>query len=1345
MSRNRKSARKNSKRTSQNDYQQLEARQLLAVDLGIGFTPSTFDVTAPFDAPNISGDIGPNHIIQVINGEYTVFNTAGAQLSQSTVQSFFGTLAAADLQLGIDNLNNPIIGQVQDARVVFDHDSSRWFVSGIVAQEDGSNLPGNDIVLAVSRTANPLDGFQSVQFVGDSTGQHFNSFATLAVDGQNVVITTNNEIDPLNTSVSIYAIAKADLIGFAPSAIDLARFENLNSDLFGTTIQFATDLDGDSGSTIGLSTFESGTTLSLVELDNIGDPLNPATITRTVVNVPFYEAAPGGRQPNDVAPLNNISPQITGNVVSQGGFLWTVHSVEGSDNNSAVRWYQISEATGEVVNTGDIDDPALDFLFPSIAVSEFGVIAIGFTGSGSNPAQNPSAFASIGFSTFGLNATPTVTFPQAPAIVQEGVDNLVNIQGGINPFGEYSATRVDPDDPFSFYTFQEFVAGDDIWGTSVSEFGITDIQAVINADTSDNLLLLRRSALNNDWLEIVIDGTVTDTFELAALDTLELNLMGGDDLIVIDESTGLISTDLGFSINAGDGNDTLTVIDTNGHLFEITGDGSGTLDTINSFTGFEVIFGSAGDDTFIASNSASDWILNGNAGNDTFDITNTVSGQYELNGGSGDDTYRIPLANFASIDVNDSEGLNDSLIGIGTTGNDELVVNNGTLIFNGVDVSIFGFDGIESLDFDGIEGNDTFQIQAIDADANFVGGAGDDTFNISSDAPFNSGVTLGIQGALNIDGGSGQNRIHVSNTAGIPTVSTLTTNQILGFTTDPITFTGNFGTRADGLAGIILTGSDLAGDMIEIQGVLASNSVLAQGGQGNDIFTVRLTTLGDVFLDGQAGADTYRTSFGSTNRNVSVNDTGTDPNRDRFSIRATAADEELTIGANSISALGEQFDWTGVENLVFDAGLGNDSITVANNQTDAIRVILGDGEDTGTIVGTNGIGSVRFDGNAGDDLFQFETSTVPSFVLGLGGEGNDTFNVSELSFARGRVDGQDGNDTVNIDFAARDSRRINARDSGGGIDALNVFGTPAADRIDLFTQIIDREGEVIVYDANTESIDLDLFGSNDIINVFGTATSSFVANLGVGNDILNVNSTASPADEIEFSFELSAGNDIANVTRVSENARVEIFGQAGDDNFNVGSTRDMDNGNLNGIRGELFIGGGANNAGDDSLQINDRGTGSAPFNYTITDTSFSNQVGAFTRPFESFNYNGIEFVFASGNDGQNQFTVTPSQTTVIRVDGNNNPTPASLFGDSLTVLAPESVTQRFGGDTTGFFEFSNGLSNVSFQEIESAFTSNGAGSFTFDPSLFENDSLSARDKVVSEELADLFVDIDMFG
>ncbi len=1299
MSRNRNSARNKNSRNSNNEYQQLEPRQLLAVDVGFGFTPSTFDPTAPFESPSVSGDIGPNHIVQIINGEYTVFNEAGAQQFQSTTQEFFRDLAGADTLLGQDNLNNPIFGQIQDARAVFDHDSDRWFLSSIVANEDGSNLVGNDILLAVSRTSNPLDGFQSVQFVGDSSGDHFNSFATLAVNGDSVVITTNNEVDPLNTSVSVYAIPKADLVGFAPSAINLERFENLDQSLYGSTIQFATDLDGDSGSTLGIGTFDSGTSVSLIELANVGDPLNPATITRTVVTVPFYEAAENGRQPGD-ANLSNISPDITGNVVSQGGFLWTAHAVEGSTGNSAVRWYQVDESSGVVVNTDLIEDPALDFLYPSIAVNEFGTVAIGFSGAGE--IQNPSSFLSIGFSSQGLDATPTVTFPEGPAIVQAGADNLIDLDG-VAAFGEFSATRVDPDNPFGFFTFQEFVAGNDIWGTSITQARITDIAPVIAADASDNDVIIRRSSTNNGWVEVVIDGVVTDTYEASSISAFQLDLFDGDDVITIDSSLGQFAPQLGFTINGGTGQDTLTVVDTTGHRFEITGDGSGTLDFNNTFTGFEELSGSNGNDLFIANNSATDWILNGGAGDDLFDIGNTVSGAYELNGMSGDDSYRVPLANFASIAVNDSlDAENDSLIGIGTTGDDDLIVDGDTLIFNGIDVSVFGFAGIENLDFDGIDGDDTFNIRAINANASFFGAGGDDTFNISSDAPNNGGVLTGIQGELNIDGGDGQNRIQVANRVGIPVVATLTADQILGFTASPINFTGSFGTRADGLAGIILTGSDLAGDLFEVQEVLPDNSALLQGGLGNDVFTVRRTTIGDVTLDGQGGEDIYRTTFGSVNRSVTVNDSGGDVLADRFSIRATEGIDDITIAGNLIGVLGEQFAWSGVENLVVDVLEGDDLVTVGNNNTAAIRVVLNDGNDTGIVIGSEGIGSLRFDGLAGDDQFAFEDSIAASFVQGRGGEGNDTFLVGESSFARSRVDGELGDDTVTVEFASRDSRRVNARDTGDGFDTLNVLGTPTADRLDLFTQIIDREGEAIVYDTGTELIDLNLFGSNDIINVAGTAAASFEANLGNGNDIININSTASPADFIEFIFELGSGNDVANVNRVSADSRVEIFGQTGNDSFNVGSTRDANNGNLNLLRGELFIGGGANTAGDDMLQINDAGAGFAPFGYSITDRLFASRDPGFSRPFTGINFNSIELVFATGASlASNTFFVTPSTEAVIRVDGNDQ---TGNIRDELFVNAnPNNAELRQGANSdNGFFEFSNGLRNVSFQAIDRA-------------------------------------------
>ncbi len=1337
----KKSFRKKSSRISTNtshSYEQLEARQMLTVDLGLNLVSGTQDDNAFFANPSVHGAVGPNHIIQLTNGVYSLRGIDGTEIATATTQEFFRDIAGADISAGTDIFGGTIQGEIQDARVVYDESSGRWFASAVVAAGNGNALGGNDILLAVSRTNNPVDGFRSVQFTGDPINGQFNSFATLAVDDTSVAITTDNSGD----TVSVYAIPVADLLTDTPIAdsSNITRFDNLDPEQYGQTIQFTSDSDGSSspgGISYGIGTFDGGTQISVLRLITVGDP-TVDLLDQFNVTVPEYVAAPDGRQPNAVDDLNNISPAITGSAVEEGDFLWAVHTVEGSNGNSAIRWYQINRNSLSLTNTGLIEDPDADYLYPSIAVNDFGAIAIGFTGT--SPNIPPSGFVQLGFSANGLSDTPTVTFPQDPIIFQQGLANIVNPVNGINPFGEYSATTFDPDDPFSFYTFQEFVAGNDEWGTAIAQASINDISPVIAANDADNEITLRRSTVNNSWLEIVIDGSVTDTYQISTLDTLTLNLGAGNDLLRIDYGLGPIATELGIVINGGLGTDEIDLIDSNGHQFDITGDGSGQLDIVNTFTGFEVLTGSAGGDVFTVANSASDWELNGQGGDDTFLLNNSATGNILAQGGTGDDSYGVPILNFPSVTVVDSPSSeNDTLIGLGTIANDEIIVTNDQVILNGEDVSFFSFAGVESLSFDGVAGDDTFQIRAINADTTFFGGAGNDTFNVASNAPSTTGDVSAINGELSIDGGLGTNRLRVSNTTGIPNLTVVTADQITGLTDQPINYTGNFGTL-DGQQGIILDGSSLNDNQFEIRDVLADNSVRANGGLGNDIFTVRNSSRGDVVLNGRDGSDTYRTSFGLENRRVIVSDSGTDEGVDRFSIRSTDAEDVLTINNNSFGAFGEMFIWSGVENLVLDTNDGDDIITVNGNNTSAIRVILDAGNDVGIVNGTSGIGSLRFDGNSGSDMFFLNSSVADSFILALGGEGTDTFEVFAESFARSRVDGQEGNDFVTVEFASRDSRRINARDTGGGTDQLNVLGTPTADRVDIRPRVLDREGEFITYDENTEAIDYQSLGSNDVANVFGTNAAVFNANLGFGNDTVNIFSTSNEVDNVNLQFSLATGLDVGNVFRVSENATVGIFGQDGSDSFNVGSTLITDDGNLNQIRGNLTIGGGSQAAdGSDTLQVNDRGNIGVPFNYVITDRQFASATGPnnIARVFDSFSYSGLESVFASGTDGRNIFNVTASASTIIRVDGNSQAPDSN--GDILNVFA-NAESQLFGSPALGFLTFTAGLRNVSFQEIEDVrVTNTGGTSLTLGDDDLRDDVFSFDGEL--EQLIDLTIDL----
>ena len=83
--------------------------------------------------------------------------------------------------------------------------------------------------------------------------------------------------------------------------------------------------------------------------------------------------------------------------------------------------------------------------------------------SGSSAGQPVSAYAAVGKTEAG------VTTFAPPVLLRAGTDDFVRLDTlGRNRWGDYSATVVDPVDERRFWTVQEFVLGDDIWGTQIT-------------------------------------------------------------------------------------------------------------------------------------------------------------------------------------------------------------------------------------------------------------------------------------------------------------------------------------------------------------------------------------------------------------------------------------------------------------------------------------------------------------------------------------------------------------------------------------------------------------------------------------------------------------------------------------------------------------------------------------------------------------------------------------------------------------------------------------------------------------------------------------------------------------
>ncbi len=448
-------------------------------NVGLNFTGTT-RLGAPLPGlipPDTMGAVGPNHIVELLNNGYTVYDkTTGVPLQSTTLDDFW-------LSAGIPSLAT----RTFDPRIVYDPTVGRWFAASIDGGTGGGSRAGNSIYVAVSNSSDPTGGWQAVQFVGDTIdGTRFNDFDTLGVDADGLYLATNNFGAATGFDVSVYSIPKSDLLLPTPTIANLTRFENLNSALFGDTIHGALDFGTSDGSAQLLATesFAGGT--NLVRVDITGAGTAGATLG-TPVDVPVaaYLPGPPARQPGGI-PIENVSPRFNSSVVEVGDSLWGVHAVQGSSGNSALRWYEVDANTNTVLQSGMIDDPNVDFLDPSIAVNPSGVVMIGFTGSG--PTQFASAMAA-----FGTTDSMGATSFQAPQVLQAGTsDYFLDFGSGRNRWGDYSATVVDPVDSDRFWTFQQYAAGPQNFGIQITEVNFT--QVVIGDTQNDGVRLTVRDS-----------------------------------------------------------------------------------------------------------------------------------------------------------------------------------------------------------------------------------------------------------------------------------------------------------------------------------------------------------------------------------------------------------------------------------------------------------------------------------------------------------------------------------------------------------------------------------------------------------------------------------------------------------------------------------------------------------------------------------------------------------------------------------------------------------------------------------------------------------------------------------
>lgn len=394
--------------------------------------------------------------MMVLNSQIEIQTRAGALISVASTVSFWSSLN---------------VGSITDTRVVYDPYGQRWIIS-MAADPETS---GSAILIGVSQSSDPTAGWDLYKVPVDSTGQLWADFPILGFNKNWIVVSTNlftiqgNFFEYQN----IYAFDKANLY-----AGGSALFTLLQDDSGGFSMNPALTYDPNLATLYLLESWSSAN--GLLRMSTITGAVGSEILTVGV-------SLPAAPQPwQAVEPTRNFAPQLgstkdidtdddrLGWTAYRNGSLWTAQTVflpaTGTPNRCSIQWWQVDTAAadlGGIQQRGLIDDPSavLFFAYPSIGVNQENDAMVGYS------RFSAAQYAGADFS-WRMAGDPPSTL-RADTVFQPGQAAYYKDFGtGDNRWGDFSTTVVDPVDDLSLWTFQEYAATDNDWGTWWDEIAL---------------------------------------------------------------------------------------------------------------------------------------------------------------------------------------------------------------------------------------------------------------------------------------------------------------------------------------------------------------------------------------------------------------------------------------------------------------------------------------------------------------------------------------------------------------------------------------------------------------------------------------------------------------------------------------------------------------------------------------------------------------------------------------------------------------------------------------------------------------------------------------------------------